>query len=137
MEAKREGTIKNKAKKILIVDDEPSILEVYSTMLTQLGYKVFTAINGKKGLDMIGKILPDLVLLDVVMPVADGFDVLKEIKNDPVLARIPVILLTNLANKEDKDEGYKLGASDYLMKVQYSPSRLAEKVKKFLVAKEK
>ncbi len=137
MDTKKEGAIKNKAKKILIIDDEPSILEVYSTVLTQAGYKVFTAVNGKKGLEMIGNVMPDLVLLDVVMPVEDGFDVLKEVKNDPILARIPVILLTNLANKEDKDEGYKLGANDYLVKVQYSPKRLVEKVKKILAAKEK
>lgn len=124
-----------KTKKLIIIDDEPDILEIYSVTLSQAGYKVFTAKNGKIGREMIEKILPDLVLLDVVMPVEDGFDVLKKMKNNPMLAKIPVILLTNLTNEEDKEEGFKLGTNDYLVKAQYSPKRLLKKIDKFFLAR--
>lgn len=125
-----------KMKKIVIIDDEESILEVYSVALAKSGYKVFTASNGKMGVEVIENIQPDLILLDVVMPTSDGFDVLKKLKNDPDLSFIPVILLTNLVNQEDKECGYQLGAADYLIKVQYSPKKLVEKVGKFFVSRE-
>ena len=101
-------------KKILLVDDEPDILELIGYNLRQEGYDVFTAENGKQGIDMARSVNPDLIILDVMMPYKDGFTLAKEIreKNEDV----PIIFLTAKAMKEDVLKGYKVGADDYLNK---------------------
>ncbi|PIU14926.1 response regulator [bacterium (Candidatus Gribaldobacteria) CG08_land_8_20_14_0_20_39_15] len=120
-------------KKIIIIDDESSILEIYSQKFsTQANWQILTAKNGKEGLELIKQHQPNLILLDIVMPKADGFDVLQKIKKDETLKNIPVIMLTNLTDEEDKAEAFKRGALDYLVKAEHTPSQALEAVKRKL-----
>jgi CheY-like chemotaxis protein len=119
-------------KKILVIDDEPDILKVTSIRLKKLGYNVLTAVNGKQGLDTIRREKPDLVLLDLVMPVMNGAEVCEQIKNDKVLKHIPIILFTASGSAAITDEKIKkFGADDYIIK-PFEPEEFRGKVEKIL-----
>ena len=98
------------------------------------GFKVTTAYDGEKGLEQAKKVVPDVILLDLVLPKMSGFDVLREIKLDKKVRDVPVILLTNLSQKSDVEKGLKLGADDYLIKAHFMPSEVVEKIKKIVAA---
>lgn len=126
---------KTKPKKnttILLIEGDDFLANIYQTKLEVEGYKVLMAGDGEKGLAMIKKHKPDLVLLGVVLPKLDGFEVLKEVKKNKALSSIPVILLTNLSQKEDIQKGLNLKADDYLIKAHYMPSEVINKIKKTL-----
>ncbi len=118
--------------KILLIEDDPFLLSMYSTKFELEGFKVFVADDGAKGFDMVKRELPDLVLLDIKLPKMNGFEVLKKIKEDLSLKSIPVILLTNSSQKEERDKGLGLGAVDYLVKAHFMPSEVVGKIKKVL-----
>jgi len=88
--------------------------------------------DGQKGLEAAAKVNPDIILLDILMPKMDGFSVLEELKKDAKTKDIPVILLTNLGQKEDVKKGFDLGAAGYLIKAHFMPSEVVEKIKKIL-----
>ena len=117
-------------KKIALIEDDTSIREMYQMKLEMEGYNVVCADDGEKALEVIKKENPDLVLLDILMPKKDGFEVLKELKDshDSGVKSIPVVMLTNLSNREDIAEAEKLGAVDYLVKAKITPSEVADKV---------
>jgi len=119
-------------KKILIVEDDSFVLDIYQTKLSQEGYTVIEAKNGVEGMKILEKEKPDLILLDIVMPYMDGIEVLKKIKENKELNKIPVILLTNLSQKEEINVGLGLGASDYLIKSHFTPSEVMDKIKIYL-----
>ena len=96
------------------------------------GFEVHVAGDGEKGLEMVQNELPALILLDIILPKMSGFDVLKDLKMDKRTKDIPVILLTNLGQREDVQKGFKLGAKDYLIKAHFMPSEVVEKIKKFI-----
>ncbi len=123
---------KNKKIRIALVEDDPFLLSMYSTKFGLEGFKVLSANDGVKGIELITKELPDLVLLDVLMPKKNGFDVLKEVKKNPKTKNIPIILLTNLNQAEEVERGMKLGAVDYLIKAHFMPSEVVDKIKKAL-----
>lgn len=118
--------------KILIVEDEESILELYKLRLQQAGYEVFVAGDGEAGVLMASNSHPDLVLLDILMPKADGYDMLRELKASPKMRDIPVIIFSNLSQKEEIGKGLKLGALDYIVKTSVTPSELAQRVQQYL-----
>lgn len=118
--------------KILVVDDEPALLDIYSTKLRMSGFDVAVAHNGAEGIDCARKDCPRIMLLDVVMPVKDGFETLKELKADPSTAGIPVILLTNLGQDHEIKEGMDLGAACFLTKANLTPQRVVEEVRQVL-----
>ena len=117
--------------KILIIDDDQFILDMYTLKLKALGFATETARDGKEGLKKVTEFNPDIVLLDVVMPAMDGFDILREIKKTKA-ASPKVILLTNVGQKEDVERGTKLGADDYIIKANFTPSEVVEKVKNLI-----
>ena len=119
-------------KKILVVDDEPPVREIYSKEFSKAGYKVVLAEDGEEGLLKAGKDLPDLVLLDVMLPKMSGIDVLKALKKNELTKRIPVLMLSNLGEEHIIREGFGLGADGYLLKVSYTPSQVVEECRKFL-----
>ena len=104
------------AAHILIVDDLPRNLQVLALLLDKAGYRVSMAMNGAQALAMVAQDPPDLVLLDVMMPGLDGRDVCRNLKADPEHMDIPVIFLTAKADLEDLEEGFRLGAVDYVTK---------------------
>lgn len=114
--------------KILIIDDDPLILDMYLLKFKEEGFRVETAQDGKSGLAKIREYTPNVVLLDVVMPAMDGFDVLRELQKTDQ-GHPKVILLTNLGQNEDIERGMKLGADDYIIKAHFTPSEVIEKVK--------
>ena len=120
------------AKKILIIEDDKFLRKVINRKLLEGGYSVIEAIDGEKGLKAIKKERPDLVLLDLVLPEMDGFEVLAEMKKEPSLSKIPVIILSNLGEKEDIDKGFKIGATDYLVKAHLIPAEILDKIETVL-----
>jgi len=118
--------------KILIVEDDTFISRMYEAKLNNLGYQTKIAENGQDGLQIIKEWLPDLVLLDLILPILDGFEVLKELKADNNFKNIPIIILSNLDQKENIEKGIALGASDYIIKAQFTPSEVVEKIEKCL-----
>ena len=119
-------------KKVLLVEDDKMILDMYTLKFTQEGYEVTQAENGKDGLELAKKVNPDIVLLDIILPQMDGFTVLKSLKADPKKKDVPVVLLTNLGQDGDVKKGIELGAVDYLIKANFTPSQVVDKVKSVL-----
>jgi len=115
--------------KILIVEDDKFLRELIARKLTQENFEVIEAIDGEEGLKRIRDDKPDLILLDLILPGVDGFEVLSKLKEDPTLASIPVIILSNLGQREDIEKGLKLGAIDYLVKAHFTPNEIVDKVK--------
>jgi len=118
-------------KTILIVEDDAIINSMYKTKLGLDGFEVLSAANGLEGLEQARKEKADLILLDVIMPQIDGFSVLEELKKDKKTKDIPVFMLTNLGTDEDKEKGKKMGAVDYIVKSNLTPSQVSEKIQEF------
>lgn len=117
---------------ILLVEDDEFLAELYATKLTLEGYKVNLALDGLKGLKLAKEKKPSLILLDILLPKLDGFGVLTELKKDQETKDIPVILLTNLSQRNEVKKGLDLGAIDYLIKAHFMPSEVVAKIKKYL-----
>ena len=118
--------------KILIVEDESSLLDLYSMKLEQAGYQVIKAPNGAEGFSLASTEIPNLILLDLLMPKVDGYEALKKLKNNAKTKKIPVIIFSNLSQKEEIEKGLKLGANDFIIKTSVTPTQLEQKVQKFL-----
>jgi DNA-binding response OmpR family regulator len=117
---------------VLIIEDDTFLANIYKTKFEMEGFQVSVSENGEAGLGDVKKKKPDIVLLDILLPKMDGFTVLKNLKSDEEVKNIPVILLTNLGQKDDVEKGLELGAVDYLIKAHFKPSETVEKVKKVL-----
>lgn len=113
--------------KILLVEDELHIGEMITFKLTNAGHQVVRAWNGEEALDLAARELPDLVLLDVMMPVLGGLEVLRRLKADPALQRVPVMLVTAKGRERDVVGGLNNGAADYIVK-PFSLKELAARV---------
>ena len=121
--------------KILIIEDDPFLNEMYVTKFTQANFEVEVAIDGQEGLQKIEKNKPDLILLDIVLPKMDGFEILEKVKNNPQLKKIPVVLLTNLGQRNEVEKGLSLGADEYIIKAHFTPTAVVAKVKEILAKK--
>ncbi len=119
-------------KKIIVCEDEQVLQKALSIELLGAGFEVMSALDGEAGLALIKKELPDLVLLDLMMPKMPGFEVLKRLKEDESTKNIPVIILSNLGQDEDKEKGLALGAKDYYVKSSTDLSLLTEKIQNIL-----
>jgi DNA-binding response OmpR family regulator len=118
--------------KILIVEDDRFLRELIARKLRNEGYDVIEAVDGEEGLKRIKEEKPDLILLDLILPGIDGFEVLAKAKEDPDTAQIPVIILSNLGQREEIERGLRLGAIDYLIKAHFTPGEIIEKIKNIL-----
>lgn len=116
-------------KTILLVEDEPILQKTLSAALRQEGYDVKNALDGELGLLAAKDIKPDLILLDLILPKMDGFEVLDALKADPVLSQIPVIVLTNLESPQDIEKAIEKGAKTYLVKANYELTEIIQKIK--------
>jgi CheY-like chemotaxis protein len=119
-------------KTILFVEDEQTLQKTLGDALSKVGYKVINAMDGETGLKLAQTKMPDLVLLDIVLPKKEGFEVLAALKEDPKTRDIPVIILTNLEKMEDIEKALRLGATTYLVKTEYALENVMEKIKKCL-----
>lgn len=119
-------------QKILIIEDEKTLLEALSKKLQFEGYDVYTAVDGQDGLDKIKESMPDLILLDILMPRLDGFGVLESIHKDPELSKIPVIIISNSGQPVEIERALSLGVKDYLIKAEFDPEEVINKVRNTL-----
>jgi DNA-binding response OmpR family regulator len=103
-----------------------------SRKLEKEGYEVYQAIDGEKGEEKIKEVKPDIVLLDLILPGIDGFEVLERVKKDPEVAEIPVIILSNLGQKSEVERGLNLGAVDFLIKAHFTPAEIVRKIKEII-----
>ncbi len=124
----------NEKKTIMIAEDDAFIGDIYEVKLKDEGYDVVLASNGRDAIEKLeGGVKPDILLLDIVMPYMDGFDVLEALGKREEWKKIPVVLLTNLSQKDDVDRGMALGAKDFLIKSHFTPAEVLAKVKKYIM----
>ena len=122
-------TTNNMPKKILVIEDDDLLRGLITQRLDKEDYVVIQAIDGTSGLKAVTDQMPDLVLLDIILPGMDGFEVLEKIKNDTALSHIPVAMLSNLSQQEDIDKAKKLGAIDYFIKINFTSEEIINKIK--------
>lgn len=115
--------------KIALVEDEEVLLDVLENKLKKEGFEVFSAKDGKAGLDLIRAVVPDIILLDIVMPKMDGFEVLEQLRSDKELSRIPVIIISNSGQPVEIEKAISMGVKDYLVKAEFDPQELLDKIK--------
>lgn len=120
------------SKHILIIEDDDFFRELIRKKLISEGFEVSEAIDGEKGIETIKEIHPDLVILDLLLPSIDGFEVLSKVKADASIAQTRFIVLSNLGQQEDIERGLRLGADDFLIKSQFDIDQIMEKVKAVL-----
>lgn len=119
--------------KVLVIEDEPALRDIYSTKLRMEGFEVLEAVDGIEGLDSALQHSPAIILLDVVLPIKDGFEVLKDLKMNSKTKEIPVVILSNLGQDEDITRAKSLGALDFLVKADVSINEVVQRVKEIYV----
>lgn len=123
-------------KKVLLIEDDPFLAEIYVTKFEEAGLGISALGNGALGIDRIEQYKPDIILLDIVMPKMDGFELLRLIKGDERFKNIPVVILSNLGEQENVEKGLNLGAEAYLVKAHFTPTEVVAKVKSILQERE-
>ncbi|MDO8474145.1 MAG: response regulator [bacterium] len=119
-------------KTILLIEDESALQKTIGDALSQEGFSIASALDGETGLRLAKEKRPDVILLDLILPKANGFDVLKSLKEQEETKDIPVVVLTNLESMEDIQKALDLGAMTYLVKSNYTLEEVVEKVKQAL-----
>lgn len=119
-------------EKILLIEDEDIMIDILEKKLIKEGYKVSVAKDGEEGLKKMREQTPDLILLDIVMPKLNGFEVMEEMNKKEELKNIPVIIISNSGQPVDLDKAQKLGARDWLIKTEFKPQEVIDKIKKQL-----
>lgn len=119
-------------KKILLVEDDPFLVDIYTKKLKELGYDTDVAFEGEEALKKIQEKMPDLILLDIVLPNLNGWEMLRKIKKDEKLKDLKTIILSNLGQKDEVEKGLALGAVKYLIKAHHTPSQVVAEIKKML-----
>ncbi len=119
-------------KNILLVEDDPFLIDIYTTKLKEAGFFVEIAADGDTAIKKVQEKNPDLVILDIVLPQVDGWEILKQIRTNKKSKELKVIILSNLGQKEEVEKGIALGATKYLIKAHYTPSQVVEEIKKII-----
>jgi CheY-like chemotaxis protein len=118
--------------KILIIEDDDSISKIYKMALSFAGYEIDIATDGEEGIIKAKALHPSLILLDIMMPRMNGFEVLDRLKLDQDVSSIPIIVLSNLSGEKDEEIALQKGALAYLVKSNYEPNQIIDKIKEFL-----
>ncbi len=126
------ATKKEKQEVVLLVEDDQFLQKILRQRLIEEGINIEVAGDGEAAVKAIRELKPKLVLLDLILPKMNGFEVLAEIRKDPVFAKLSVVVLSNLGQQEDKEHMETLGVKDYLVKADYSLSEMVNKVKEYL-----
>lgn len=119
-------------RKVLLIEDDPFLVDIYTTKLKEAGFLSEIAIDGEQGLKKTKEFKPDLVLLDIVLPSIDGWEYLRKVKKDEKLNTLKIVVLSNLGQKEEVEKGIGLGVSRYLIKAHYTPSEVIREIKEIL-----
>ena len=119
-------------KKVLIIEDEKILSEMYKFKFSKAGYKVLNAIDVRTGLEIASQEIPNLIILDILLPKENGIVFLEKMKLLDKIASIPVVVLSNFDDIETKTKAFSLGASDYLIKSNFNPTEILNHVEKFI-----
>jgi len=119
-------------KNILLVEDDPFLADIYTTKLKEAGFSVEVASDGKECLERLKVKMPNLLLLDIVLPQVDGWEILRAVKQDEKYKDLKVIILSNLGQKSEVQKGLEMGADRYMIKAHYTPGEVVEEIKKIL-----
>jgi len=119
-------------KRILLIEDEMRLHKVFDELFRAENFELISAYDGESGLNLAQEVIPDLIILDLILPKKGGFEVLKEIKNNPILEKVPVMVLTNVESSYDVGQAFSLGACAYLTKANYSLEEIFQKIKEIL-----
>lgn len=117
---------------ILLIDDDAFLAQIYSQKLESQGFDVSLAGSGEEGLKLAEREVPACILLDILLPGADGFEILEKFKSHPALGQVPIIMVSNLGQREDVEKARDLGAAGYLIKSHILPQDVVNKVKEVL-----
>jgi DNA-binding response OmpR family regulator len=117
--------------KIMVIDDEPDIVKLVKISLEMANFEVIEAFSGKEALEKVQKIVPDLFLLDIMMPEMNGYEVCQVLKTQDRTRHVPVVMLTAKGQKGDAEQGLKVGANDYIIK-PFDPYELGEQIHEML-----
>lgn len=128
-------SISKESDTVLIVEDDEFLRQLVAQKLTQEGFNVIAAIDATEAFKSIHEKQPQVILLDLILPGMDGYEILDQLKKDPFTKSIPVIVLSNLGQREDIDKALKAGAGDYLIKANFTPGEIVEKVRSVLKQK--
>lgn len=120
------------AKKILLIEDERILLEMYGEKLSQEGFEMILSVDAEEGFKLAKKEKPDLIILDILLPEKNGTFFLKQQMEDPEIASIPVVALSNYDHPEVRKKALELGAKEYIIKTDFTPQEIVEKIKKYL-----
>jgi len=115
-------------KKILIIEDEEILLNLLKNKLSEIGYEISTSVDGLEGLKAIKEVVPDLILLDIIMPKMGGFELMEKKQEDDSIKSIPIIIISNSGQPVELDRAKQLGAKDWLIKTEFDPQEVVEKV---------
>jgi DNA-binding response OmpR family regulator len=115
-------------KTILIIEDEEIIRGILQKKIEKEGFQVEVAENGEEGVEKIREVIPDIIILDIVMPIMDGFGVLEEMKKDEKIANIPVIVVSNSGQPVEIDKVKKYGVKDWVVKTEFDPAEVINKI---------
>lgn len=124
--------MKDNKKKIAVVEDDPFLSKAFLLKLGNVGFETVSIRDGLEAMDIIRKENPDLILLDLMLPRRSGFEILADIKKDNKLKNIPILILTNLGQEEEKQRGLALGVKEYLVKTDIKLEEVVEKIKWYL-----
>lgn len=122
----------DKKRKILVIEDDKSYLKTYQYTFEKGGFDCRVAFDGKEGLEDLEKDVPDLILLDLIMPIKNGFEFLKELRANEKFKDIPVVVLSNIGQDANKKAAKELGVIDYLVKAEWTLITVVERIKKIL-----
>ncbi len=134
VQAKENDNVKKMGVKVLLVEDDAFLREICSKKLLKEGFSVYEAIDGEQALDIFREAEPDIILLDIILPAIDGFQILHQIRNyeNKKMAATPVIMLSNLGQEDDIKKAMEMKANDYLVKAHFTTEEIVEKIKKTL-----
>lgn len=119
-------------KTILLVEDDPFLVDLYTTRLKVAGFEIEVAITGKEGLAKLRERKPDLLVLDIVLPTIDGWEVLREVRKNESFNDLKILIFSNLDQKGDIEKAFDFKVIKYLIKAHYTPSEVVEEIKKIL-----
>ena len=120
-------------RKIIIAEDEPTLMDMYKLYFERAGFRVLNAENGRQCIDFAKNEKPDLILLDILMPKVDGWEVLEQLKTDETTKQIPILVFSNLGQTQEVQKGLDLGADDYVIKSDLTPKELLAKVEQMIL----
>lgn len=122
----------NEKLSVMLIEDDKFLRELIAQKLNKEGMEIYFSITAEEALKILETTIPHIILLDFLLPGINGFDFLKELKTNPKISHIPVIILSNLGEEKDKETAFKLGARDFLVKALYTPNEIVDKIKKIL-----